>query len=33
MKTLFKIAKDKQPAIIFIDEVDSILNRRGESDH
>ncbi|KAL7748464.1 putative 26S proteasome subunit yta6 [Sorochytrium milnesiophthora] len=33
VKTLFALAKELSPSIIFIDEVDSILTERSESEH
>lgn len=30
---MFKVAKRKQPSVIFIDEVDSILSARGQGEH
>lgn len=30
---MFAVARDKQPSIIFVDEVDSILSRRNEREH
>ena len=33
VKTLFAIAKELQPSVIFIDEIDSILTERSESEH
>jgi len=33
MRTLFTIAADKSPAIIFIDEIDSILRARSSDEH
>ena len=34
VRSLFALAREKQPSVIFLDEVDSILSRRrdGESD-
>lgn len=32
VECLFQIAKERQPTIIFIDEVDSLCRRRGEDD-
>ena len=29
MKTLFALANEKAPAVIFIDEIDSIMGARG----
>lgn len=33
MKALFSLAKKKQPSFIFIDEIDSILGKRGDGEH
>ncbi|MFV2016172.1 MAG: AAA family ATPase, partial [Candidatus Heimdallarchaeota archaeon] len=33
VKKLYEIAKEKQPSIIFIDEVDSLTQSRGEGEH
>ena len=33
MKALFALARELQPAIIFLNEVDALLSRRGESEH
>ncbi|KAG0328140.1 hypothetical protein BG000_000635 [Podila horticola] len=33
VRTLFAIAQELQPSVIFIDEVDSILTERSESEH
>jgi len=33
MRALFTVAKRKAPSLIFIDEIDSILSKRGEADN
>lgn len=33
MKGLFALAREKAPSIVFIDEIDSILSRRGSQEH
>jgi len=33
VRTLFAMARERQPAVVFIDEVDSVLSRRGGSEH
>ncbi|CAM9966911.1 unnamed protein product, partial [Scytosiphon promiscuus] len=33
VRTLFTVARDRQPAVVFIDEIDSVLSARGEGEH
>lgn len=33
VRTLFRVAKERQPSFVFIDEVDSILGARSENEH
>ena len=33
MRSLFKLAYKKQPSIIFIDEIDSVLSKRSDNDN
>lgn len=33
VRTLFQVAKERQPSFVFIDEVDSILGSRSENEH
>jgi len=33
IKTLFKIAEEKKPSIIFIDEIDSMTSSRSEGEN
>lgn len=33
MKTLFKIANEKAPSIVFIDEIDSICSTRSSNEN
>ena len=33
VRMLFRVARERQPAIIFIDEIDSILSERASGEH
>lgn len=33
VRALFEVAKARQPSLIFIDEIDSLLGKRGQNDH
>lgn len=33
VRALFAVARYKQPAVVFIDEIDSLLTQRSESEH
>lgn len=33
VRSLFQIAREVQPAVIFIDEIDSVLSKRSENEH
>ena len=33
VRALFAVARCHQPAVIFMDEIDSLLSQRSESDH
>jgi fidgetin-like protein 1 len=33
VRTLLAVARWKQPSVVFIDEIDSLLTQRSESDH
>ena len=33
MRTLFALAREMQPAVIFMDEIDSVLSKRRDNEH
>lgn len=33
MRALFAVARHLQPSVVFIDEIDSLLSERSESEH
>ena len=33
VRTLFEVARAFQPAVVFIDEIDSLLSQRSDNEH